>query len=309
LHKYLLYRLGVHSEIPLWEEEVEDCPEDVRVVWRSGGIERRDTPGPYKAEIDLDGTVRLSWPGIATASIREGREIYIETIDDDELNNPRHLITGLGMGLILHQRGVFTLHSSAVAIGECAVGVSGAKGSGKSTTAAALSGRGHTLLSDDVLALDMKQDGAPRVLPGPRTLNLWPDTAEAIGHNPSTLPRTSLRSEKRVSRVPVDRDREGFPLKCIFFLEISEDDDGPRIERYSPSDGIGLLIGNSHAMRVVEDRSALPVHLLQCARVMKDVDLFRLKRPAGLEQVQDVARLIEEHVYSLYSLTRTAPRL
>ncbi len=292
-----MYGLGVHSAIPLWVPEVEDCPEDVRVLWQSGTIAPCDQPGQYISEIDADG-IRIYWPGIARMSIRDGREISIETVDGEELNHPCHLISGLGMGLILHQRGTFTLHASTVAVGQGAVAVAGAKHSGKSTTAAALSARGHTLLSDDVLALDSSSIGALNVLPGPSTLNLWPDTAMAVGHDPARLPKISQRSTKRVSRLEIDGSREGIPLKAIYFLEVSGEVQEPTIERYPPSEGMSLLIGNSHALRFVEDKDAMPRHLRQCARVAKNVGLFHLKRPEGLDSIQGVARLIEDHVES-----------
>lgn len=305
MHKYVLYGLGIHSEIPLWGPPVEDCPADVRIEWRSGEIDSSGEAGSYISELDDDGTVRFRWPSIASMSIRNGQEILVET---PELNHARHLIAGAGLGLILHQRGIFTLHASTVAIGAHAIGVAGAKRSGKSTTAAVLSSRGHTLLSDDVLALDILEEGAIRVLPGPSTLNLWPDTATAVGQDPERLPLIWPRSTKRISIVPNEAQREGFPLKCIFFLEVSGDDLVPTIDRYPPFEAMSLLIGHSHALRIVQDKRSMPQHLLQCATVAQQVDLFRLRRPGAVDSIQEVARLIEDEVAKRYALAGLASR-
>jgi hypothetical protein len=238
--------------------------------------------------------------------IRRGREIEIETGAREGVNHARHLIVGLGMGLVLHQRGIFTLHASTVVIGRSAVAIAGAKRAGKSTTAAALAARGHTLLSDDVLALELGDNDAPRVLPGPRTINLWPETAQALGQDPASLPMIWPRSSKRVSIVESPGNRENVPLRSICFLEVSNAINEPRIDRLDPCETIGLLIGHSHALRMIEDTEAMPRHLLQCGRVADAVGMFRLRRPRNQESIQDVARMIEDHVEALASVDETA---
>jgi hypothetical protein len=309
LHKYVLYGLGIHTEVPLWGEEVEDCPADVRIAWRIDENPIPDSrPGRQVSSHESEREIRFSWPGIATMFIRRGREIEIETGAREGVNHARHLIAGLGMGLILHQRGVFTLHASTIAIGRSAVGIAGSKRSGKSTTAAALTARGHTLLSDDVLALAMPENDAPRVLPGPRTINLWPDTLQALGQDPADLPMIWPRSTKRISMVPVWGARENLPLRCIFFLELSKMVEEPSVERLEPGEAVRLLIGHSHALRMIEDREAMPQHLLQCGRVAQDVGMFRLRRPRSLDSIQDVARLIENRLESLISMDEMPAR-
>jgi hypothetical protein len=247
------------------------------------------------SKLGPDGVIEFSWPGIASMSIRGGKEIEIETGDQEEINHARHLIAGLGLGLILHQRGVFTLHASTVAIGETAVAFAGAKRAGKSTTAAALSSRGHTLLSDDVLALEMQENGAPLVLPGPNTVNMWPDSAEALGQNPIDLPKIWPRSSKRICIASNSDVRGKVPLRCIFFLEQGSGE-SPSVERLDACEAISLLIGHSHALRIVEDLPALPQHLLQCGAVANSVEMLRLRRPRSLESIEGIARLVEDHV-------------
>lgn len=295
MHKYVLYGLGVHTEVPLWGVESDECPAEVTISWRC--VDLPDPPGKSTEPITrltADGELTLSWPGIATMRILGGQEIVIETRDRDELNHVRHLIVGMGMGLLLHQRGVFTLHACAVAVGESALALAGPKGSGKSTMAAALCARGHTLLSDDVLALEMPAGRPPRVLPGPTTLNLWPDSAMAVGQEPEALPRIWSRSTKRISTLPGNGNRRDLPLKCIFFIENSTD--SASVERLTPAEALPLLIGHSHALRIVEDRAGLPRHLVQCQRVATEIDLFWLRRPRSLEGIGALASMIERQM-------------
>lgn len=89
----------------------------------------------------------------------------------------------------LHLLGVPCLHASAVSARGRAALFMGPSGAGKSTTAAALARQGHTLLSDDVAALDQRggADGV-WVQPGYPRLRLSPDTAHALGWAPDARP-------------------------------------------------------------------------------------------------------------------------
>ena len=247
-------------------------------------------------ELLPDGEIRLSYPEISTMSIRNGDEIVIETPGESEPNYVRHLISGLGMGLILHQRGFFTLHASVVAVGDFAIGIAGAKRSGKSTTAAMLADLGHRLLSDDVLAVDLRNGGPLSVLAGMPTVNLWPDSVIAVGRDPESLPKIWSEGTKRVTPVSAEQSRSAYPLSDIFFLEPLETIEQPSLEPLSAAEAIPLLIGNSHVLRLVEDRETMPIHLTQCADLTERVRLHRLKRPLALDSIRAVAALIEEQV-------------
>src|SRR5690606_16473868 len=63
------------------------------------------------------------------------------------------------MACLLHRQGLLVLHGSAVVIDGEAHAFLGDKGSGKSTTAAALIAAGLPLVADDVVALDRLEDG------------------------------------------------------------------------------------------------------------------------------------------------------
>jgi len=81
-------------------------------------------------------------------------------------------LLGPVMALALHRRGVLVLHGSAVLIGGQAHVFLGDKGSGKSTTAAALVAAGFPLLSDDVIAIERTANGALLLHPGYAAMKL-----------------------------------------------------------------------------------------------------------------------------------------
>jgi hypothetical protein len=86
---------------------------------------------------------------------------------------------GTVAALLLAQRGRFALHAGVVEVDGRAVGLTGPRRAGKSTTALRLAQRGHALVTDDVTPLEA---GPPvTVHPFPRTVRVAPATARNLG--------------------------------------------------------------------------------------------------------------------------------
>lgn len=88
------------------------------------------------------------------------------------------LLSGM-FGAILHQRGLFPLHASAVATDKGVVLFAGPSGVGKSTLLAEFLGRGYKMLADDVVNVDSEG----RATPAFPSIKLCPDAAE-LHHYP-----------------------------------------------------------------------------------------------------------------------------
>ena len=289
--KYFVYGLGIQSQIPLWEPAVRDCPNDVTVFWHrcNGLVGSGSRWGAHSTGPD---EITLEWPEVRL-TVRGGKEVILETGATAELNLLRHLVNGIGLGIALHQRGTFTLHASAVAIGRAAVAIAGPKGAGKSTLAAALNARGHLLISDDVVALDVTHDAAPRVRPGPGNLNLWPDSAKATGQDLSALNRIFSGSPKLVGCLPSTTSFDPVPLSAVVILSGETSEAPLEMNRLPLMEAFRQLVSHSHALRWVDDAGCLPVHLKQCRAVLDYVPVFRLNRGPSLDSLAELAERIE----------------
>jgi hypothetical protein len=84
-------------------------------------------------------------------------------------------LLGRVMALVLHCRGILTLHASAVRIGGQGVVLLAPKGFGKSSLAIALVRAGARLISDDTVAVE--STAPPVIRPGVQMLRLRPDSA------------------------------------------------------------------------------------------------------------------------------------
>lgn len=237
--------------------------------------------------------IYLGWEDVGAFLIREGREIIIDPYPGVEESLLRLFILGTTLAMLLHQRGeVVVLHASVVVVAGQAVAFVGAKGFGKSTVAAALHARGHGLLSDDILAVDLRQD-KPLALPGFPQLKLWPDALGSLGYDAALVPRLRPELEKRGQRLSAGFTYAPVPLKCIFVLGVGPE---PTVESLQSWEALTALMLHWYGARFgagVLRALGLSTHFLQCAELARKVPVYRLKRLNDLTALPEVARLVE----------------
>ena len=133
--------------------------------------------------------------------VRGGKEIIVDAISGVEESLIRLPLLGMVLAAVLQQRGLLVLHASAVAFNGDAVAFLGGSGWGKSTLAATLYARGHPLVADDLVAVDVGGRENPIVLPGFPQLKLLPEAAAAsLGDDAELLPRLASGFDKRSHR-------------------------------------------------------------------------------------------------------------
>lgn len=190
--------------------------------------------------------IYLGWDDVGAFLIRDGCEIIIDPSPGVEESLLRLFILGTALAMLLHQRGeTVVLHASAVVAAGQAVAFVGAKGFGKSTVAAALHARGHDLLSDDILAVNLRQD-KPLALPGFPQLKLWPDSLGSLGYDAGLLPRLRPELEKRSQRLSAGFTYAPAPLKCIFVLDVGSE---PTVESLQSWEALTALMPHWYGTR------------------------------------------------------------
>jgi energy-coupling factor transporter ATP-binding protein EcfA2 len=197
----------------------------------------------------------------------------------------------VSMGVLLHQRGIFTLHASASLIHGTVSAFIGVKGAGKSTLAAALHGAGHPLISDDLVALGVAFDSRRvAVDPGVPQLKLWPDAVEAaMAHSPEDLPRLYAPSPKRLLPMQHRPAGERLDLGSVFVLEWHSDDASePAVERASSEGAFLALTQHAYPLRFLGKDAVTANHLRQCTHIASHVPVYLLRRPRGLDRLPDV---------------------
>lgn len=159
----------------------------------------------------------LHWPGIARFRITAGSDITYQNLGADEGTLRLFLLSEV-IGLLLYQRGLFLLHGSAIRIGQTAAVFVGIPGAGKSTTAAAFGKAGHTVLTDDLVAIQLINN-KPFVIPAFAQYKIWKNTVDGLQIDASTLEPSFEGATKYLVTQPLSSfPHSPVPLQSITLL-------------------------------------------------------------------------------------------
>ncbi len=295
LYAYEAYGLRIHAEFALPElaEASGECTPDIVIRFEAFDL----TPlkiGEVDKSVAIQGNDKcFYWKSFGAFLVRDNDTILVHPHIEHPIKAIRIPLLGVVLGTLLHQRGLFTLHASAVVIDGSAVAFLGEKRAGKSTTAAALNIRGHEMLTDDVLALQVFDNELPVALPGFPQFKLSRHALAELNGNPEEVFELHPEIEKRAYRPRSGFQRSPIPMKRIYVLM-----EGERMEvkPISGREAFMELVRHSYAMRFLGSAGITPVHFEQCRLVTENVEICTLARPYDLEQLPDLAAFIEKEV-------------
>ena len=232
--------------------------------------------------------------GVARYRVTGGTEIVVdpETVVNDEVVS---FLPGTVLGACLQQRGVITLHASAVATPAGAVLFAGRSGIGKSTLLAALTERGHAMLADDVTGIVLDADGRPLALAAYPTMRLWAHAMDEMGwERTPALRRVWKTSEKYL--VPTGRFCDAaVPLRCVFVLD-SDNRESVEIEAVAAAAKLVLLASYTYRARFVAGFGGLAEHFRVVAATANDAWLAKVTRPRDSFVLDALADRVEEYM-------------
>jgi hypothetical protein len=254
--------------------------------------------GQIAFRIGRDGdNLVAEWIGLGrlTAS-RDGKTSRFEPepgLAEAEVEKVRH---GSASLLLRHLQGKLAMHGAAVAWRGRALMLLGRSGLGKSTLAASLCAHAEAvLLSDDAIALDPGPSPGTYLL-SPVEVNHWLDGAarRAIvgdrvrGGNEADEEEGTVKAPVAAAQVGSSAAR----LVAIVDLAFAEGEAPPRL--YPVGRGVDALAALvPQAVRFVLDEPDLQRRELeQLARLVEEVQVFRLERPRGLPRVGEAHPLL-----------------
>ena len=227
---------------------------------------------------------------------RNGSRIWAVWPDTLFVEDAATYLLGPVLGLVLRLRGITCLHASAVAFGNSVAAFVGSEGAGKSTTAAALARHGHSVVSDDIVAL-AERDGAFFVLPAYPYLCLWADSVNILFGAESKLPSFSPNWDKRqlaLSENKLRFEQQSLPLSAIFLLgERSSDPGAPHLEPVPPREGLLSLVADSYATNLL-DRKMRASEFELLGRLVAAVSVRRLRPHKDPLRLGRLCDLIDE---------------
>jgi hypothetical protein len=293
-HCYLAYGLNIQSSLALPALMKADGTPDVIIRFdRINFPSNSPTSEDGFSILALPEGVYLYWQDVGKFLVRGGKEILIEPRDGVTDEVLQLFTIGTTLAILLYQRKLTVLHASAVAVDGGAVVFVGDKGYGKSTTAAALYARGHRLVADDLVAIDLEDSSAPRVIPGYPMFKLWPESVESLGWGEESLPRLREDLDKLGRDARDSFIADPLPLRCIYVLG-----GGERLY-VEPFDGhaaffhalSGLYISRFPA--AFNDALTAANNFRHVTNLIRHVPVRGLLRPQDLSNLPKLAAFIE----------------
>jgi len=198
-------------------------------------------------------------------------------------------------------RGLVCLHASAIVVDGEALALVGPAGAGKSTTAAAFAARGSSVLAEDVVTLDDRDD-AFWVRPAYPCIRLWPASAATLYGSRSALPPLTPNWDKLyldLTQRSGQFENEQRRLAAIYLLEERrEHSRAPFVQPLDRVAGMISLIANTYGTKLLDKHMrAREFELL--SRVLQHVPLRRVTPHADASQL---AKLCDQILADFESL-------
>lgn len=297
MHNYRAFGLDISSEILIPElRKGEGTEGDVTI--RYGTVEK-----PQFDRDDQHSVARWKPDGhvyyirdIGGVRVENGDTIIARPLSGAEERGFRFLVSGIALGLLLHQRGFVTLHASAVALRDQAVGFVGPKGMGKSTTAAAFHARNHSVVTDDLLVLDTV-NGQVRARPGYPHLKLYPESIKgSLNEDPDHIPKIDPTGTKRSYEAKSRVFDRSLPLRCLYVLDYGDarETELPRSRELKGGEACIEIVRQSYVARLLPNEAVSADYLKRCAEIVKDISVRRLYRRNSLAQLPELVSYIEQ---------------
>ncbi len=246
----------------------------------------------------------LRVPDVGRYRVTGGTEIVVEPVNGVNCGAVVAYLVGSVLGACLQQRGIVTLHASAVATPDGAVLFAGRSGAGKSTLLAALTERGYAMLADDVTGIVLGCNGRPAALSGHPTARLWGPAMDRLGwERTRALGRVTENSDKYL--VPIERFRDAAaPLRGVFVLRTHNRESIEIEPMMAPGAAFVLLAAHTYRRRFLAGLDGLAGHFCVTAETANHAWLATVTRPMAPFLLETLADRIEEHLDAMPSPSR-----
>jgi hypothetical protein len=261
-------------------------------------IRRGPTPEPLAHPVvdsvlyqAAPGRLRLEVPNVATYLASDGTDVVVAAHHDAAANEVRLFLYGSVLGAILQQRGILTIHASAVTDGERAILFAGASGHGKSTLAAAFLDAGYQLLSDDVVAIRSRPAGAFAAAAYPE-IKLWADALKRLEIDAAGLRRVREQLDKSYVSAIERFSAEPMPVSHVYILN-SHNRDEFVLTAATGRAKLGFLVRNTYRRNFLDGLGGKEAHFDGCVTLSNHARVVSVVRPSGNFRIDELRRQIQ----------------
>lgn len=246
--------------------------------------------------IKEDSTVIFHVPEVATFYMNSGKMIQVECLQSSDIHLVKLYLLGTCMGIILMQRMVLPLHGSLIEIQGKAYAFVGHSGVGKSTLASSFIRKGYKLVSDDLIAVTMK-DGKPWVIPSYPQQKLWQDSLDIFGMDRSDYASIYGREKKYCVPIKSHYYPEPLPLGGIFEITKTERS-GVEIRSIPNLNRFHLIFNHTYRNFLLHKLNLMDWHFYLSTNIIPEIITYQIHRPLAGVTVEEITELILKTIKS-----------
>lgn len=294
-YRYRAFGLEIASDMELPELVPGDAGStdlEIRLVDTGRAFPPAEAEGEFRFG---DDECFLLYPRIGAFRVLPPGRIEVEPVPGVDPGLVCFPLLGPVIAWLLQARGAFLLHGSALDVAGEAVCFLGDKGAGKSTTAGAFLRAGHSLLTDDIVAIEGLENGGGRILPAFPQVKLTREASTSLAL-PETRERPKVPIVLYKERFLLGRGfaREGMTPKTFLLLRRS---DHLGLQWLDPKERMKAFLrfsyGTRFGMRGMTPATAVR-HARQCPALANRTQAAILSVPHDLERLGEVVAFVEE---------------
>jgi len=218
--------------------------------------------------------------------------VVVDTKLPPDAQEWRACLLGPVLAVICYLRGALPLHACALRVGGRVIAVAGRSGAGKSTIAAALSLRGHSLITDDICAC-VQSNGHALVLPTYPAIKLDRGSLAALGISAHHL--TPIGPDFQKVQVVWSHRFDPTPgrLEIVYLIEDTLEGTDDAVIPASGAEGFERLSAEIYRPPIGRLLLAKPAFFAMVTQLATQITIRRLIRQPDFGGLQRLAAAIE----------------
>lgn len=219
--------------------------------------------------------------------IENGNHIIVhQVVDKVKEYTKTTFITGLAMAICLTQRGLVPMHGGAICVDDAGFIITGASGSGKSSTTTQVRDKGGVFMADDIGVIDTATN---ELLPGFPVQKLCANMVDILKLDKSELRYIGEFRDKYAQSLSKDQYLyEKRPLKAIFEIKKADVSDVV-FEEVTGSEKLKIITDNIYCVFYVKNMPMEPESMIRYLKIAKDIKVFRVLRPEGKDTLAEIS--------------------
>ena len=302
---YKVYGLDVKSEIKIDEFVPTENSNYENAVSIKYSIMSEDIKESIKNNKKANFSKEEVWfyiDNVATYRVTNGNLIEFEPCENADPYLLRVFLMCSCLGFIMIQRDIVAIHGGTIVIDNKAIILTGNRGAGKSTLTTGLRLKGYPFISDDVAAIEIK-DNIPMVKHGFPYQKLCSSAMDKLGYDKENY--FSFMSDTEIKYLVNAHDDFIYEDTRLFALcELSVGDvEDVQIEEIKGSEKLNKLIANRYRVEFVQAMGGIsPIAFKILLQIAKNIKFYKIIRPNGQFTVDKQIELLEEKIKILQSI-------